>query len=339
MGMKDLIKGMLPDKVGNAIRNVKAGILLRKDYTRQRKRFYRSYSREWSDGLMQVQSRLMFLTHQIEKGLGHRSFRYGFGVHVFAELGPMLTKMEYVDSDYLTNSVYRECMGAVHEYIERHQAAGKDLSAQRRCLTSEQWKRAENWMAGDGGSVVLEAAQKAKNPMLPFVDLLKQRHSLREYSDEPISAEDLKRAVELATRAPSACNRQPGRVIEVRDSSIIPELLKIQGGVRGYATPPALLLVTAKQSVFMGPNERNQAYVDGGLFSMTLLLALEALGLASCPLHAMFDSEEEDRTRSILGIPDDEVLIMYIEVGHYPETVRTPMSTRLPVNDVLRVID
>ena len=339
MNIRSIIKSVIPERVMNSLKDCKACTRLYRDYARQCKRFERSYSREWSNGLTQVQARLMFLTHQIEKGLGHQSFRYGFGSHVFAELGPVLTKMECIDPDYLTNSIYRECMGAVHEYIERHQAASKDLSVQRQCLTVEQWNRAEEWTSGDGGSVVLEAAQKAKNPTLPFVDLLSQRHSLREYSDEPVSVENLRSAVELATRAPSACNRQPGRATAICNPSIISELLKIQGGVRGYDMPPALLLVTSKQSVFMGPDERNQAYVDGALFAMTLLLSLEALGLASCPLHAMLDGEKEAETRSILGIPDDEVLIMYIEVGHFPRSVRTPMSTRLLVEDVFRVVE
>lgn len=340
MGIKAIIKGMLPSRVMDSLKDYKSSMYLYRVYDRQRKRFEHNYSREWSDGLTQVQAQLMFLTHQIEKGLSHQSFRYGFGMHVFVKLGPMLTKMEQANPDYLANPVYGECMGAVHEYIERHQAVSKDLSAQRQCLTARQWELAEGWTVGDGGSVVIEAAQKAKNPKLPFIDLLKQRHSLREYSDEPVSAEDLRKAAELATRAPSACNRQPGRITEIRDPSIISELLTIQGGVNGYAMPPALLLITSKQSVFMGPDERNEAYVDGALFAMTLLLSLEALGLASCPLHAMLDGEKEAKTRSIVGIPDDEVLIMYIEVGHFPESAaRTPMSTRLPVEDVLRVVE
>ena len=60
--------------------------------------------------------------------------------------------------------------------------------------------------------------------------------------------------------------------------------LKIQGGFLGYAMPPVLLLVTSDIRAFMNNGERNEPFVDGGLFSMSLLYALEAYGLAACPL-------------------------------------------------------
>lgn len=104
-----------------------------------------------------------FLTHQIEKGLGHREFRYGFGAHVFKALGPELAKLETADSDYLDNPVYRECMSAVHEYIARHEAAGKDISEQRRYLGAEHWERAKQ--ATDEMVEVLSSPQRKKRIM------------------------------------------------------------------------------------------------------------------------------------------------------------------------------
>lgn len=101
-----------------------------------------------------------FLTHQIEKGLGHREFRYGFGVRVFKALGPELAKLETADSGYLNNPAYRECMSAVHEYIVRHEAAGKDVSEQRRYFGIEHWERAKQSNDEYGGSIVVTAAEK-----------------------------------------------------------------------------------------------------------------------------------------------------------------------------------
>lgn len=338
MDVKTIVKSILPQNLVELIRNVKSTMILSREYKVQAKRFNNSYSRDWSTGKMQVQSRTMFLTHQLEKGLSHKNFRYGFGLGVFETLGVLLTRFENADPQYLINPVYKECMSAIHEYIVRHQRAGKDLSKQSQFLSHEQWNRALNWGENDGGTVILLGKEKLNNSELPFSALVEQRHSLREYSDQPVTENELRQAVKLATAAPSACNRQPARVVEVLDQNLIAQLLKIQGGVRGYATPSALLLVTAKQSVFMGTNERNQGYVDGGLFSMMLLLSLESLGLASCPLHTMFDGEKDQKTRNLLRIPDDEILIMYIEVGHYPERAMTPRSTRLPVDNVLRVV-
>ena len=87
MSFKHIVCNILPDSVANYLRQVKSLFTLRKEYGLQAERFNKTFSREWSTGLMQVQTRVIFLTHQIEKGLGHREFRYGFGVRVFKALG------------------------------------------------------------------------------------------------------------------------------------------------------------------------------------------------------------------------------------------------------------
>lgn len=337
MSIKHVANKILPSTFVNYLKNVKSLHILRREYNNQARRFNRTFSREWSTGLLQVQARVIFLTHQIEKGLGHRDFRYGFGVHVFKDLGPELDKLEKADANYLNNSVYQDCMSAVHEYISRNESAGKNMDAQRHYLGDERWERAKHTTSEKGGSLVVKASEKTDNIQKSFIELAEKRHSLREYSAKAVTDAEISKAVALATHAPSACNRQPARVLLISDKQKIAEVLKIQGGVRGYALPSKLLLVTAKTSVFMGPNERNQGFIDGGLFSMMLLMSLEAYGIAACPLHAMLDGKSETRMREILNIPDDEIFVMFIEVGHFPESIRTPRSSRLPLNNILKM--
>lgn len=81
--------------------------------------------------------------------------------------------------------------------------------------------------------------------------------------------------------------------------------------------PPVLLLVTSDIRAFMNNGERNEPFVDGGLFSMSLLYALEAYGLAACPLNAMFNLSQDRQTRELLDIPDYEFPVMYIAVGNF----------------------
>lgn len=338
MDIKKTVAGILPEWLWNGIRDLKASMQLRKDYSSQRKRFERSYSREWSEGLMQMQSRLTFLTHQIEKGLGHREFRYNFGKHVFETLPVLLKRFEVADVHYLDNPVYKECMSALHEYVERHANAGVDVSWQRSKFTPAQWQRIESWNQKDGGSIEILGQEKLNNGSLTFEKLARKRHSLREYSEEPVDESLLRQAIDLAICAPSACNRQAARVKMILDHETISKALKLQGGVNGYPLPPALLLVTADLRVYMNIDERNEGYIDGGLFGMMLLLALESYGLASCPLHTMFSEETDKETRKVLNLPDYEIPIMYIEVGHYPEIARTPKSTRLPVDHILTIM-
>lgn len=139
-------------------------------------------------------------------------------------------------------------------------------------------------------------------------------------------------------RTPSVCNRQPSRVHILLDKETIKEALRIQGGVNGYPTPPVLIMITSDLRAFMTSYERNEGYTDGGLFGMSLLLALESLGLGACPLNTMFTAKAEKRTRKLLHIPDYEVPVIYIEVGNFSEETRTCRSTRLRGEDITTIV-
>lgn len=71
---------------------------------------------------------------------------------------------------------------------------------------------------------------------------------------------------------------------------------------------------------------------------MTLLYALEAYGLAACPLNAMFTAEVDAKTRELLQVPDYELPVMYIAVGNFPKEVPVCRSTRRDVESVLNII-
>ena len=73
-------------------------------------------------------------------------------------------------------------------------------------------------------------------------------------------------------------------------------------------------------------------------FGMSLLLSLESLGLASCPLNTMFTAKADKDTRKLLNLPDNEVPVMYIEVGNFLEETRTCASVRYTGNQITTVI-
>ena len=134
------------------------------------------------------------------------------------------------------------------------------------------------------------------------------------------------------------CNRQPVRVYAITNKSIIEKALKLQGGFNGYKVPPALFLITADNEAFLSISEHNEGFVDGGLFSMALLMAMEANKIAACPLNTMFSKQIDQQTRNIIGVPENEFLIMYIAAGHFPDETHTCISKRYPVQDILTIV-
>ncbi|MDR3859047.1 nitroreductase family protein [Bifidobacterium pseudocatenulatum] len=336
--LRAVFHACVPRPIASAIRNLRQTLHLYKDSVLQAHRYNRNYSRVASTELTQLETRIMFLSHQIEKGLSHSDFRYGFGRKVFLELPAMLKSLELADSNYEENTVFQESMSALHEYMERHIRAGKDISWQKSLFTNEQWNRIKSANPSRGGSIVIRRSTKANNSLLPYAQLNEHRHSVREFSDEPVDVNLIEQAIDMAMRTPSVCNRQPTRVHLILNHEIITKALAIQGGVRGYAAPPALILITSDLRSFITSYERNEGFTDGGLFGMSLLLSLESLGLASCPLNTMFTAKADKDTRKLLDLPDNEVPVMYIEVGNFLEETRTCASVRYTGNQITTVI-
>lgn len=149
----------------------------------------------------------------------------------------------------------------------------------------------------------------------------------------------IEKAAALAQTAPSVCNRQSGVVFVTQDPAKIARFLSFQDGCRGFSDQVGtLLIVTARLDTFLTSGERYQAWIDGGLFAMTLIWALHSLGLGSCCLNWSADAGRDKALRAASGLPDDHTIIMMLAVGTVPETFRVAQSPRRAPDDVLRVL-
>lgn len=335
--MKETLKKLIPESTIAWIRGVQASVKLHRETIRQMKRFERNYARRGSMRKEHLETRIIYFTHQIEKGLSHQDFRFGFGKGVLAEFAPLLVTLRKIDAQYADNGIFQSAMCALHEYRVRHEQAGYDLDYMRCLFPEGLWKEIGDAQGHEGGVLTIKAADKVRNAELTYVQLSEARHSVREFSDESVSVEDIEQAVKIAMRAPSVCNRQPTRVHIITNADLIAELMRIQGGFRGYRMPPALILLTADNQAFMNQDERNEGYTDGGLFGMSLLLALEEQQLAACPLNTMLPMKRDDATRELLNLPDSEFLVMYIAVGRFLPEAKTCMSKRFDAESIVTV--
>lgn len=97
MNWKSTVEQWIPKPLIAPLKNLRQSIHLYQDSWAQAKRFNRSYSRIMPHERVRIETRVMFLSHQIEKGLSHHNFRYGFGKKVFNELPTLLTRLEQAD--------------------------------------------------------------------------------------------------------------------------------------------------------------------------------------------------------------------------------------------------
>lgn len=173
------------------------------------------------------------------------------------------------------------------------------------------------------------------------IDFLERRFSARDFGPQSLDDGQIDAVVSLAQRAPSQCNRQSVRLHVYRDRMRIARLLELQGGARGFVeTVPTLFVVTSEITAWGGPQQRNQPYVDGGIYTMMMLLALDAHGFVSCPLNLAITNRTERAIKSAGNIPARERLVVMIAAGSPPtRPLRAACSPRWSSDAIARVHD
>jgi nitroreductase len=180
--------------------------------------------------------------------------------------------------------------------------------------------------------------------------VIQDRRSIREYSPEPVSEEDLNLILEAARLAPSGENAQPWRFIVVKDQDTRNKLGAIAGGGSGrrftaefvtkkmqerfatledeakkkaafekltsgqvsafLADAPVDLIIVGKKDVWDLPFDTSAAIEN-------ILLMVTALGLGACWVIApCIDIRDEERIKDLLSIPQGYKAISIISIGH-----------------------
>lgn len=139
---------------------------------------------------------------------------------------------------------------------------------------------------------------------------IRTKHSIRAFTDQPVSDADARHILDAGRRAPSGFNSQPWHFIAVRDRALLTELATIGRSTRHVAGAAlcVLLLSPDRETNFW----RN--LFDAGQAATYMMLAAHELGIASCPGTVY----EPDRARELLGFPADWKPYILISFG-YPD--------------------
>jgi nitroreductase len=136
-------------------------------------------------------------------------------------------------------------------------------------------------------------------------EALLERCSIRSFTKEPISDEDLKKLLEVARWAPTGGNRQPWEFIAVRDKNRISSIKMFSEGL--FGTPTLIIAVCA-------PDDRRITLFDLGMATENIMIQCVELSLGSCAI-ASFNPAP---IKKILEIPNEVRLLMLLSIG-YPD--------------------
>lgn len=143
------------------------------------------------------------------------------------------------------------------------------------------------------------------------------RRSIRKFTGEQIPDEDIKKLLEAAMAAPSACNQQPWHFIVVKDKTTHDKIMEIQPYTRMLEKAALAILVCADPELQTCPGYWVQ---DASAATENILLAVKAMGYGAtwCGLYPnddrvwqikeLFDMPKQVMPLNVIaiGVPDEE---------------------------------
>ncbi len=139
---------------------------------------------------------------------------------------------------------------------------------------------------------------------MEFIDVVRTRHSIRDFKPDPIPDEFLQQILEAGQSAPSAQNRQEWRYLVLRDKEKI-KALSTHSGLIGLSNlfirnAPCVIVACAETKKSVKLNSQEYYLVDVAISFQMMMLAAWDLGIGSCWLAAF----NEESVKKHLKLPD-----------------------------------
>ena len=169
------------------------------------------------------------------------------------------------------------------------------------------------------------------------------RRSVRKFTQQPVSHEQLEQIISLAAFAPSWKNTQISRYLAIEDKAVFQQIID-QFCLPGSNNPailadlPMLVAQTFvkdrsgfdRDGTFSTDRNEGWQYYDCGIATQTFCLAAHDMGLGTV-IMGVFDRK---RLEQYLNIPQDQELMALIAIGHPAEQGLAPK--RKDVQTLLR---
>lgn len=162
-----------------------------------------------------------------------------------------------------------------------------------------------------------------------FINIAKQRQSVRSYNDKKVEPEKLEKILEAAHVAPTAANLQPVHLIAVQSEE---GLAKIGKAANIYGAPLAIIVCADHNKAWTRPFDKKQTGdIDASILTDHMMLQATELGLGTVWVCYF----KPDVLRKEFDLPDNLEPINILVVGYSDEGIgdvnrfdnqRIPMS-------------
>ncbi|MCX8015036.1 MAG: nitroreductase family protein [candidate division WOR-3 bacterium] len=154
---------------------------------------------------------------------------------------------------------------------------------------------------------------------MEFEEVIKQRKSCRNFSEQPVEGEKIFKVLEAARLAPSWQNRQCWRFVVVQDKELIKkigQLRPLNYNINFFLRKVPVIIVACADPKDSGHRAGIDYYlVDVAIAMEHLVLAATEQGLATCWIGAF----DEDWIKKLLAIPKQVRVVALTPLGYPAE--------------------
>ena len=325
--MKDKIKKMLPF-LAEGVRNRRIKNKLNEEFEAFRDHWMHSSVTKEKAGYS-----ILLDGHALEKGMTSKEPRC-FGVK---KVNGIIRCLKHYDSNNWEHDfAYDLGISMLSEYCRFYEDHG--------WTGEEEYKAAKGYIEGktacfSTGAFTLRKEEFMDDAMIDYDKFLKSRHSFREFENRKISEEDVRKAVDMAIKSPTACNRQMCKIYYLRSDEAKEKFMPFSHGFTGFNEETVnFFIITYDISSLCNYGEITQGMLNSGLVAMNFVNGLHSLGIGSCFLEFNDCKEEEAQVKKILGAPANEKIAVVIAAGYYPEEAVITHSARKPIEEIYREV-
>jgi nitroreductase len=153
---------------------------------------------------------------------------------------------------------------------------------------------------------------------MDFLELAKERYSVRIYSDEPVEEEKINKILEAGRIAPTAHNNQPQRIYVIQSKEAREKVKKCTR--YSFNAPIILLLCYDEDESWFGQNDRFGS-IDPTIVGTHMMLEATELGLGT----VWVGSFNAEITKSEFALPSNIIPVAFLPLG-YPFHTSEPSA-------------
>lgn len=283
------------------------------------------------------EARMLIIAHSLEKGMGLKDTKMGYGKRNAHKLCDALIVFQNKHPSSI-KFCFIESFGILEAYIDFQNKEKVDITdIEQKYMVLASGITSEQRSILNANLFGMRIIPKAEILMddNSCHGLFSARHSARDFDDSPLTSAIIDQAVALANNAPSACNRQPVKVycaLGREKAKVVNNYLtgnkSFTDNVNNFA------IITCDRAYFAG-DEQFQWYINGGIYLAYFVNALHSLGIGSCIMQWFAFSKNEKALKELFGISKSEAIIAVVCMGYYSNESKYLCAQRKNPNETV----